>query len=169
MSELVSPVVDENLEYEGYFSMKEVFRIIDKYFRQRGFDKKIIFDEEYHTPTGKYIHVKMEPYKKWDDYVRMQIRLWIYAKDMVEVEREVDGQKIKTEYGKLYITFDSFLQTDYRHRWDSKPAYFLIRTLIEKYLMGGRLKNWEDMSRYIIQELRSTLSGYLNTNKQLYI
>ena len=91
MSDMVSVVAGESLEYDGLFSMKEVFRVIDKYFRQRGFDKKIIFDEEYHTPTGKYVHVKMEPYKKWDDYIRMQIRLWVYGKDLLEVEKEVEA------------------------------------------------------------------------------
>ena len=168
MAELVSVVVGETLEYEGLFSMREVFRIIDKYFRQRAFDKKIIFDEEYMTPNGKYVHVKMEPYKKWDDYIRMQVRLWIYGKNLVDVEKEVEGTKIKTNHGKLVIVFDSFIQTDYRNRWDNPPIYFLLRSLMEKYIIGGRIKYWEEVSKYIIQELKATLAGYLNTNKYLY-
>ena len=64
MSEFYTAVAGEQLNYEGLFSMKEVFRIIDKYYRTKGFDKKILFDEEYFTDKGKYIHVKTEYYKK---------------------------------------------------------------------------------------------------------
>ena len=73
-TELYCPVAGETLNFEGLFSMKEVFRILDKYFRAKGWDKKIIFDEEYNTEKGKYIHVKTEYYKKTDSYVRLSAR-----------------------------------------------------------------------------------------------
>lgn len=168
MAELVTGVVGETLEYSGLFSMKEVFRIIDTFFRQRGFDKKLIFDEQYETPNGRYIHVKMQPYKKWDDYVRTQLRLWIYGKNLIDVEKEVEGTKIKTNQGTLLIVFDSLIQTDYRNRWDTPAFYFVMRTIMEKYILGARSKRYEDQARYVIQELRANLSSYLNTNKSLY-
>ncbi|MBN1502406.1 hypothetical protein JW930_02585 [Candidatus Woesearchaeota archaeon] len=168
MSELISTVTAETLNFEGLFSMKEIFRIIDKYFRTRAFDKKILFDEEFYTSNGKYIHVKAEYYKKWDNYIRMQIRFWLYVHNLVEVEKEVEGQKIKTNNGKITIIFDGFIQSDFRHRWDSKPIYFLIRTLFEKYFYNGKMEYWENISKYIIYELRSELTSYLNMSKYLY-
>ncbi len=169
MTEFYSPVVAEQMNFEGLFSMREVFRIIDKYFRTKAFDKKIIFDEEYHTEKGKYIHVKTDYYKKTDSYVRLQTRLWIYANDLVEVEKEVDGVKIKTNHGKLSITFDGFVQTDYLNIFDDeKPMYFLFKVLYEKYINRGRVAYWEGVVRHVLTELRTELSGYLNVNKFLY-
>ena len=169
MPELYAPVVGETLNYEGLFSMKEVFRIIDKYYRTKAFDKKIIFDEEYHTPKGKYVHVKSEYYKKTDSYIRLQSRLWIYANNLVEVEIEANGQKIKTNKGQLQIIFDAFLQTEYFEIWDdSKPMYFLFRVLYEQYLARPRIKYWENVARHITNELKTEVAGYLNLNKFLH-
>jgi hypothetical protein len=178
MSELVFPVNDERLEYTGLFSMKEVFRLLDKYFRQKGYDKKIIFDEEYNTPTGKYVHVKFTPYKKVDDYIRVQLRIWIYAHDLVEVEKEVDGKKVKTNHGKLIMIFDAQMQTDYRDNWvvtdpkdpDKAPRsiYFLIQVMMEKFIYGKRLKHWESVIRYTLMGAKAEVASYLNLNKFLY-
>ncbi len=169
MTEIYSPVVAETLSFEGLFSMKEVFRIIDKYFRSKAFDKKLVFDEEYHTERGKYIHVKAEYYKKTDSYVRLQTRLWIYANDLIEVEKEVDGVKIKTNQGKLNIMFDAFLQTDYFGIFDDTlPVYFLFRVLYEQYLNRPRIAYWEGVLKHVTTELKTELAGYLNLNKFLY-
>jgi len=178
MAELVFPVSDERIEYEGLFSMKEVFRLLDKYFRQKGYDKKIVFDEEYQTPSGKYIHVKFTPYKKVDDYIRVQMRIWIYAHDLIEVEREVDGRKIKTNKGRLIMIFDAQMQTDYRDNWVVKDRkdpshapisnYFLIQTMMEKFIYGKRLKQWEGVTRYTLIGAKTEIVSYLNLNKFLY-
>jgi hypothetical protein len=170
MVELYSPVVAEQLNFEGLFSMREVFRIIDKYYRTKAYDKKIVFDEEYHTDKGKYIHVKSEYYKKTDAYVRLQSRLWIYANELVEVEKEVDGVKVKTNHGKLQIIFDGFVQTLYiSHNFDdSKPVYFLWRVIYEQYLARPRIAYWEGVVRHITNELKTEIAGYLNLNKFLY-
>ena len=169
MTEVYIPVAGEKLEFEGLFSMKEVFRIIDKYFRLKAFDKKITFDEEYQTEKGKYIHIKTEHYKKVDSYVRLQTRLWIYANELVDVEKEVDGVKIKTQKGKLSITFDSSLQTAYFGLMaDKKPMYFLFRVLYEQYLARPRIAYWENVARHVINEVKTEIAGYLNLNKFLY-
>ena len=169
MPELYAPETENNHRDYEKLNMKEVFRIIDKYFRTKGFDKKITFDEEYQTDKGKYIHVKSEHYKKTDSYVRLQTRLWIYANELVDVEKEVDGVKIKTGHGKLSITFDAFLQTEYFSLMDDKkPMYFLFRVLYEQYLARPRIVYWENVARHVVTELKTELAGYLNLNKFLY-
>ncbi|MBD3204488.1 hypothetical protein GF327_09430 [Candidatus Woesearchaeota archaeon] len=175
MADTIFPMVDERIEYEGLFSMKEVFRILDKYFRQKGYDKKIVFDEEYHTETGKYIHVKFTPYKKVDDYIRIMMRIWIYAHNLIEVEKELEGKKIKTNQGKLLMIFDSQMMTDYRESWSVsdpelgfKPIYFLIQVLMEKYIYRKRLAHWEGVIRHTLIGAKTEVASYLNLNKFLY-
>lgn len=170
MVELYSPVVAEQLNYDGLFSMRELFGIIDKYFRTKLFDKKIIFDEEYHSEKGKYIHVKAEYYKKTDSYVRLQMRLWIYGNELVDVEKEVEGSKVRINHGKLNIIFDSFIQTEYFSLWPDDTAMgFLFRVLYEQYMMRSRIAYWEGVCRHIIHELRAEIAGYLNIHKFLYV
>jgi hypothetical protein len=169
MVEIYSTVAGESLNYEGLFTMRELFRIIDKYFRTKGFDKKIIFDEEFTTEKGKYFHLKTEYYKKVDSYIRMQTRLWVYINDYVPVEKEIDGTKIKTAQGKISITFDAFLQTEYFGLMpDSKPFYFLFKVIYEKLLASQRIQYWDNVSKHVINELKSEIASYLNLNKFLY-
>lgn len=169
MTELYSTVVGEVLTFEGLFTVKDLFRIIDKYFKMKGFDKKIEFDEEYQTDKGKYFHLKLTYYKKVDSYIRMQTRLWVYVNEYYPMEKEMDGNKIKTAKGKLSITFDAFLQTEYFQLFpDTKPFYFLFRTLYEKLLARPRIEYWENVSRHVINEVRTEITGYLNLNKFLY-
>ncbi|MEM3374131.1 MAG: hypothetical protein QXE31_02825 [Candidatus Woesearchaeota archaeon] len=169
MVEFYTPVVGETLNFEGLFSMREVFRIIDKYYRTKGFDKKIIFDEEYNTEKGKYVHVKAEYYKKTDSYVRISNRLWIYGYDLIEVEKEVDGQKVKTNQGKLNIIFDGFVQTNYFGIFDdSKPWRFMFMIAYEKWFYKSKIEYWLGVVRHVINELRTELAGYLNINKFVY-
>ena len=168
-TEFYTPLAGESINYEGLFNMKEVFRIIDKYFRTKAWDKKIVFDEQYDTPNGRYVHVKTEYYKKTDSYVRLQQRQWIYANNLVEVEKEVNGVKIKTHQGKLSITFDAFIQTEYFGLWPSnRPLYFLFRVIYEQYLARGKIAYWEEVSRHVANELKTEIAGYLNLNKFMY-
>ena len=113
--------------------------------------------------------MKTEYYKKTDSYVRLQQRQWIYANDLVEVEKEVDGVKIKTNHGKLNIVFDAFVQTEYFGIWPSqKPVGFLFKVLYEQYMARSRIAYWEEVSRHVTNELKTEISGYLNLNKFLY-
>ncbi len=176
MAEKVFPLVDERIEYAGYFSMAEIFRLLDKYYRQKGYDKKIIFDEEYQTPTGKYIHVKTTPYKKVDDYIRVQMRIWIYAHDLKEVEIEVDGKKIKTDHGKLTMIFDCEMQTDFRDAWvvkdpktgSPRALYFLVQTMMEKFMYKKRMEHWEGVIANTLIGAKTEVASYLNLCKYLY-
>ncbi|MFH2021217.1 MAG: hypothetical protein ABIJ34_07395 [archaeon] len=169
MVEYYITVAGESINYEGLFTMKDLFRIIDKYYRTKGFDKKIVFDEEYTTDKGKYFHLKTHYYKKVDAYIRLTTRLWIYVNDYVVVEKEVEGNKIKTGQGKISITFDASLQTNYFGIYpDTVLFYFLFRLLYEKIFAGGKIKYWDQVSKHVINELKTEISSYLNLNKFLY-
>ena len=169
MTEIYSTVIAESLNYEGYFTVRELFRIIDKYYRMKQFDKKIAMDAEFQTSTGKYFHLKTEYYKKVDSYIRLQTRLWIYVNDYKLIEVESEGKKIKTAHGKLNITFDAFLQTEYFGLFpDSKPFYFLWKVLYEKLFARARISHWDHVSKHVINELKNEISGYLNINKFMY-
>jgi len=170
MVELYSPVVGETLNFDGFFSFSDVFRVIDKYYRTKGFDKKIVFDEQYDTDSGTYIHLKTEYYKKTDAYVRIYTRMWIYVNDYVMTEQVVDGKKVRIGKGKLSITFDAFVQTEYFNTFgDDKPWKFLFRVLWETVMpTKNKINYWRDVVTHIVYETKSEIASYLNINKFLY-
>ena len=148
MVELHHAVFGETLEFEGLFTVKDLFKTIDQYFRFKRFDKKIVFDEEFDTEEGKYFHLKTQYYKKVDAYVRLETRL---------------GQ------GKASIKFDAFLQTGYINTMpDNKPFYFLFRILYEQYFAKPYIDYWKNVAIHVTNEAKTEISSYLNLNKFLY-
>ncbi|MBT3720559.1 hypothetical protein HN789_00675 [archaeon] len=169
MVELHHAVFGETLEFEGLFTVKDLFKTIDQYFRFKRFDKKIVFDEEFDTEEGKYFHLKTQYYKKVDAYVRLETRFWIYVYNYKIIEKEVEGEKVRIGQGKASIKFDAFLQTGYINTMpDNKPFYFLFRILYEQYFAKPYIDYWKNVAIHVTNEAKTEISSYLNLNKFLY-
>ena len=67
---------------------------------------------------------------------------FIGVKDM-EVEKE--GVRTTVQQGRVMFIFDAYLQSDYEEFWESKPIFFFIKTLWDKYVFKsyfGRAEKW---------------------------
>ena len=61
-------VVDRmKIEYEGLFSARELYKLIDNWFFEKGYDKREKKSSESIKPAGKYIEMELEPWKKVTD------------------------------------------------------------------------------------------------------
>lgn len=156
-------IVDHiRLTYEGLFDAKELFAIIDKYFREKGYDKRELRNIEQVKPEGKYVEIEILPWKKTTDYVRNEIWMRMVMSEVKEVEVEKDGVKVKLNQGKIQVVIDGYYTTDYENRWEQKPTFFLVRTLFDKYF----LKSYTDKYKGVLVEdthlLHSTIKAFLN-------
>ena len=80
-------VVDElHLDYEGIFDSKELIKMIDDFFRERGYDKRELRNIESVKPTGKYIELVLMPWKGITDYAKFEIKVRMWIKDLKQVE-----------------------------------------------------------------------------------
>ena len=68
-------LIDKKFGYEGYFNYRDLYRIMDVWFREKFYDKDEKFNEEYQTPSGKHIHIEFVPWKKVTDYFNMNIKV----------------------------------------------------------------------------------------------
>lgn len=156
-------VVDKlRLTYEGIFSLEELYKLIDTFIREKGYDKRERIAQEKITPEGKFIHLDIEPWKKYTDYVKSEIRLKVYITDMKDVEIERDGVKMKMNQGKIQMVFDGYLSTDYENRWESKPIFFFIRTIFDKYIYRIYTDKYEGHVVEDINQLHAMIKSFLN-------
>jgi hypothetical protein len=62
------------------------------------------------------------------------------------------------------MIFDAFLETDYEGRWENKPFYYFLRTIIDKYVFrvytGKFVGNLEADTRDLHQRIKSFLNLY---------
>lgn len=156
-------IVDKlRLTYEGLFSVSELFKLIDIYFREKGYDKRERLNHEKVTPEGKLIILEIQPWKKYTDYVKSEIKIRIVMSNIKEVEVEREGVKIKLNQGKVQIVFDGHLTTDYENRWESKPFFYFLRTIFDKYIYRIYTDKYEGHVIEDVNQIHDRIKGFLN-------
>jgi hypothetical protein len=156
-------VVDHmKLSYEGLFNIHELFTLIDHWFREKGFDKREVRNQEHIRPDGKYIEVELQPWKKITDYARHVIKVNMVMLRVKEVIVEQGGRRYKMQNGKINMTFDGYLDTDYEDRWEQKPFYFFLRTLFDKFVYRTYSAEFEDLLVENVTQLIQAIKSFLN-------
>ncbi len=157
------PVIDlEQVTYEGLFRMKDVYKLIQDWMDDKGYNPIEKRAHEMVTKSGKQIEVEFEPYKKYSDYAKGIIRIHITAHDLKEVEVKRDSGSRKMQKGQIRITFDSWLETDYEGRWEAQPVFYVLRTLFEKFVympfLSGYIKGVRDDTLHLKEQLKAYLN-----------
>ncbi|RMF55570.1 hypothetical protein D6745_01700 [Candidatus Woesearchaeota archaeon] len=165
MSEYKFVVEELRLAYEGLMNVPELYSMIDQYFREKQYDKREVRNFEQTTPDGKNIELEIQPYKKITDYAKLVIKIRMFFYGLQDVVVEKDGLKIKMQKGKVEMIFDSFLETDYEHRWEQKPTYFLIRTLFDKFIYKIYTTQFEKELEKETNHIHDMIKSFLNLQR----
>ena len=86
MGHLKMVVDHEKIEYSGPFNANDLFRMIDNFVFERGFDKRQDKDFEHSTPTGKFIEWQISPWKKITDYIRYIIKVRVLCYELLKTD-----------------------------------------------------------------------------------
>ncbi len=165
MSEMRLIIDHEKLNYEGLFSITELYQLIDNFFREKGFDKREVMNEEHIRAEGKYIRLELMPWKKITDYINHIVRVEIKMFGITDVEVEKDKHKLRLNKGQIKIIFDAYLETDYEHRWEQRPFYFFLRTIFDKFIYSAYTNEAIGQLKETTYELKDVIKGFLNLYK----
>jgi len=156
-------VIDQlKLTYEGIFDLNGVYRTIDAWFYEKGYDKYEKKNYEQVLPTGRDIEIELLPWKKTTDYFKNIIRVRMRFVNVKDVEVEKHGVKLKLQQGRIMMIFDAYLESDYEHRWDQKPMFFFIRTIFDKYIFRNYFKQAEKWLVNDLYQLHGRIQQFLN-------
>ena len=162
-------VIDHmTLTYEGLFDLHELYTLINQWLKDKGFDLREQRNQEQVRQSGKFIEVEMLPWKKITDYARHVIRLNIRVLSMKDAVVEEDGKRVKLNKGMIKLVMDGYLDTDYEDRWESKPFYFFIRTLFDKFVYSTYSTQYEELLVENCLQLHSTIKAFLNLYQYEY-
>lgn len=154
-----------NISYEGLFDSSDFFRLIEDWFRQNGYEKKEIKHVERVGEKGKFINFEVMPWKDINDYTRLEIYVRVIINDMVETKIKRKDFETKINKGKVSISIDAFLATDIRNRMESRPMYFFLRTIFDKFLHREYLSDVEKQLMTDVKNFHSELKAYLNLSR----
>ncbi|MBU0756906.1 MAG: hypothetical protein KKF44_02485 [Nanoarchaeota archaeon] len=159
----------QKISYSGIFNYKEFFRLLDRFFMVKGYEKRVLRDKENVYKTGKSIHARIRPFKEFKGKnARLEVQVWINITDMKNLVKEIDGKKVHMNQGNVDITIDSFVMTNRRGKWEQRAEYIFIRTIFDKFLMGNPTTDYDGMAAKDAADLINELSSFLNMNNFLF-
>ncbi|MBR9690395.1 hypothetical protein GOV08_01800 [Candidatus Woesearchaeota archaeon] len=159
-------IVDgEKIVFKGLFDMRELYNIIDAYLWQKGFDKRVMKNEEHVQQDGKFIHVIMQPWKKISYYVKHEIKIDLSVHHAKEETREIDGVKRKFTNGTFEAKFWGYLVTDYEGRWEQRPEYFFLRTIFDKFVYKLQNANFASLLKNDVRLMKAEIESFLNLHR----
>jgi len=162
MVDVETIIEKRKIVYEGLFSMPELYKLLDAYFEELGYDKSERRMTESIREGGKFIEYKIEPYRKQTDYLQYRIFIKIVGEDIKEVEVEKDNRKIRLNKGKVILIFDAYLDSDYEGMWEGKPVYFFLRVLYNKFIMASHMTKHADEVKKHCLDLMDNIKSFLN-------
>ena len=166
MTEIKSVSYGESFTYKGLINVKDLYMLIDKWFKEHGYDKNELWNFEEIYEDGKQITLKIQPYKKISDYAKIEIRMTAILKKLKETTIQQKNQKITMMKGEATFTFDTFLFTDYEGQWTSKPIYFFMKTLAEKFFIKSYIDKYEETLIKDKDSVKREIKSFLNMTRQ---
>ena len=169
MSEIKTVVDEEEIQYEGLFDLKGLYRMVDKWFADRGFDKTELKNYEEVYEDGRQVTLEMIPYKKITDYVKMEVRIRGYFTQLQDVQVEKNGVVLNLVKGKASLLFDAYMTTDYENTWETRAVFHFFRTLFDKFIYKQYTEASEGTiaqhCRDVMYETKSFLNMFRYTQK----
>jgi len=153
------------VSYTGLFNYADLYRLIDAWLIERGYDCKEGKHTETVTPDGKSIEVSLEPTKGLADYARCILKVKIAASKLKDVTITLDGTKQKINSGTVTVTIDGLLETDYEGRWEGRPMFVFFKILYDKYIFKTFTGGFEKLIKHDVESLRDQIKGYLNLER----
>jgi hypothetical protein len=165
MAEVKTLIDGKSLSYEGVFNIKELYRLIDKWFKDHGYDKQEIKNWEDVSEAEKQIVLEIIPYKKVSDYARIDIRIFIIFSKLTEVDIEKDNIKFKMNKGRGEFYFDAYVVTDYENKWETKPFFYFVKNVFDKFIYRVYTSNYDTEAIRDCTEVENEIRGFLNMNR----
>ena len=159
-------IVDQlKFGYEGLFDVKELYRLIDSWFYEKGWDKYEHTNQEQITPEGRQIRIVLEPWKSITDYYKIIIRIKAILTDVKDVEIEKEGATIKINQGIVRIIFDGYVLTDRKNRWTSTPFMWFLHIIFNKYIFKQHFNKAERWLKSDLDDIYQKIKTLFNVYK----
>jgi len=162
MSELRLVVDHLRLNYTGPFDANALFKTIQVFLFERGFDLKIDKEFEQNTQNGKFIEWQMKPWKRITDYVRFWPKIRILVYDYNKVNAVVNSKKVKVGNGRVVVYIDGYLELDESQRWEGLPILQFVRTIYNNFVYKVYTERFEQRLSYDMHHLYDTIERFFN-------
>lgn len=165
MAERLIVVDKDRLEYDGLFDVKDVHKVLQDWASDKGYWLVEKIHSETTRPEGKTIDLVLEPFKKVSDYIKLIVKIRVQFSNVKDVVVERDDKKVKVQEGKVSMLMTGIIETDYEHKWETKPVWYTLRVLLDKYVLSPFMSAYEREVKNDCESLKNNVKGFLNLSK----
>jgi hypothetical protein len=155
-------LIKEKVDHTGIFSFSGLYSFAHAWLHDQ--EEYGVVEEKYNEKvSGDKREVKIEwsATKKMGDYFKSEIKLEFNAKDMTEVDVEIEGQKKRMNKGSVSVELKGALIKDYKSAWEEHPFNKFLREVYNKYIIPQRVDNMEDKVQGDVRDLKEELKAFL--------
>ncbi len=149
------------VKQRGIFDFKELYRFCYDWLTDKGYwmiEKKY---KEIIKPTGKQVEIEWEATRKISDYFKFELKIDWRILTLTEVEVEREGKKAKINRGYPEVKVQATLLKDYEHRWEHSPFLKFLRGVYDRYIIRGRIEDYEDRIHEEADEFLAQIKAFL--------
>lgn len=162
-----SIIRDSKVKYKGNFDLKLIYKKLREWLMREGYSDPCEGGEKKYgervKPKGKQVEIVWEATKKEEaGYFIRSIKLSFFINELVEVEVEKDGRKIKLDSGEIEIGFNSsLLRNAGSPAWDEHSLMFRFyeRFIIADKIEAFKIEVYKDTNK-LMDEVKNFLNLY---------
>lgn len=159
-------IVDhDKIDYSGPFSLNDLFRTIENFIWERGFDKRQDKDFEQNTRNGKSVEWQVSSWKIISDYSRHIMKVRVLGYEILKTDVVNNGKKAKVDSGRVIIIIDGFIEYDVESRWQDHPILYFLSQLYDKFIFKAYTERFEQRLVHDINHLHSHIEKFLNLSR----
>jgi methyltransferase-like protein len=160
-------IFSSKIKYVGIFNFKDFYQFCYEWLSEEF--GLTVEEEEYSEKISgpvKNIDIKWKGSKKVSDYFKNEIKIEFKIIAMSEVEINQGGTKVKTNKGEVGVKVKGILVKDYEGKFETSAKMSLWRGIYEKWIIGGRVKEYEDKLAGDCDEFLGQAKAFLDISGQ---
>ena len=151
------------VKYDGVFSYGDFYKFCYDWLTEELI--LVLTEKQYEEKISgneKEVKIKWEGVKELTDYFKIEIKVEFHITNMVNVEINKDGNKIKMNQGKVKITTKGNLLRDYKGKFETHAFYKFLRGIYEKWVITQRVLQFENYLSGKCDEFAGQAKAYLD-------
>lgn len=138
----------QNFKYKGDFDFRALINFIKDWYENKQYTFSESKYKEKPSDHGLEIEMDVKGTKKVDEYVRHSIMVAIHVWDMNSKEVTVDNHKKMINTGRLQITFEYKVETDWQGQYKDTESKRKFKNFFDKKIINMDLGVIHDDALY---------------------
>ncbi len=153
---------ERKVNYSGLFDVNRIHKFVVDWFRKNKFTMYEEKTEEQILEGGKQIIYNYKPYKKFTDFAKAVVYFDVDFNDVQDVKVEIDGVTKQMQKGSVSIAITGYVETDYENKWETKPFYYFLKVVFEKFFLGSHRSYYGSYVSKACTRLNHEMKSLLN-------